>query len=68
MSKSKIFIGSGSIFIITFVLLVVQIPDRFSSALDGDSIIPDIIGVLSDFGQWDYLFVALVGLLGSELD
>ena len=70
MSKSKIFIGSGSAFLIIFVLLGVQILDRFSSVLDGDSIIPDAIGVLSDFRLRDYFFVALVAglfFIGSSL-
>jgi hypothetical protein len=60
MRKSKILIGSGSVFLITFVLLGIQIPDRLSSVFDGDSVIPDIIGVLSAFTLRDYLFAALL--------
>jgi hypothetical protein len=60
MRKSQVIIGSGSVFLLIGVLLGVRVLNRFGPVLDGDSIIPDAIGVLSDFTVWDYFFVSLV--------
>ena len=40
-------------------ILAVSMLDRFVSVLDGDSILPDSITVLSSLPIWDYLLVFL---------
>ena len=68
MRKSQVCIGSGSVFLLIGVILVVRVLNRFTPVLDGDSILPDALGVLSDFPLWDYFYVSLsAGLLFTGL-
>jgi len=60
MRKSQVVIVSGSVFLLIGVLSGVRVLNRFDPVLDGDSIIPDTIGVLSGFTVWDYFFVSLM--------
>ena len=60
MRKSQVVIGPGFVFVLIGALSGVRVLNRFDPVLDGDSIIPDAIGVLSDFTVRDYFFFCLM--------
>ncbi len=69
MSKYKVIIGFGLFLLLAGILLgegLILI--RFRAELDGDSIVPDIVYVLSIFSLADYLWLYLsLGLLFAGL-
>jgi len=68
MSKRKVIIVLGFLFLIMGTILAISMLDRFIPVLDGDSILPDSIAVLSSLPTSDYLLVFLsAGFLLSGL-
>jgi len=69
MSKNKVIIGFGFFLLLAGIVLGESlILIRFGPALDGDSIVPDIVYVLSIFSLADYLWLYLsLGLLFTGL-
>ncbi|MHC4488793.1 MAG: hypothetical protein ACYS9C_06800 [Planctomycetota bacterium] len=69
MSKDKMIIGFGFFFLLAGILLGESlILIRFGPVLGGDSVVPEIVYVLSTFSLVDYLWLYLsLGLLFAGL-
>ena len=63
MHKYKIVIGLGLFVILIAIFLGTIILLKCKSLLDGDSVGPDIIYILSKFTLWDFFLVFLSMLL-----
>jgi len=59
MSKRQVLIGFGFLFLLMGTLLAARILVLFGPVLDGDSILPDSIAVLSSLTLWEYVLVSL---------
>jgi hypothetical protein len=55
MSKRKVIIGLGFLFLLMGILLGGSILVRFIPILGGDSVLPNTIFIASKFTLWDYL-------------
>jgi hypothetical protein len=64
MDKSQIIIGFGILFFLIGILLAgTMLVSKFGPViLDGDSVLPNTIFVLSNFTLWDY-FLTLISIV-----
>jgi len=68
MNRNQVLICMGLIFLLVGMVPAVRVLGWFAPVLDGDSMLPDGIGVLLRLSVWDYLQVSLcAGLLISGL-
>ena len=68
MNRNGLLICVGLVFLIVGTVLGAEVLVWFGPVLDGDSMLPDGVGVLLSLRVWDYLQVSLcAGLLVSGL-